>query len=292
MKKIIVIFIAAFVFFTGCDLTAPQRYKEQMSVITGLLHEGQYIDQEHPIFVGKAISATDADYSELFHENAIVMVYEQNFENVNTDSLQLTFLPDSGFFDQDNYLLIKSGHYYTIEAVIGNKIISAITFVPQPMSVQYNEFFSEYPTEAPVMQYQEGDEFPVQMEFTDFDPVYLFIEFYCMEEFENYKFMDDLIDEDFGELKSYEYNELRKNIIMCFEFNPFPNSYGDPEVSIELGIDVFIFFGKQRVRIYSIDHNYYNYYYNHEGYKHGGIQNGLGYFGAVSGKTFYTDVIE
>ena len=53
-----------------------------------------------------------------------------------------------------------------------------------------------------------------------------------------------------------------------------------------------VFYGRLSITIYNIDDNFYQYLYKPEGYNFGGIQNGIGYFGSVSGSTIYTEVVE
>ncbi len=54
----------------------------------------------------------------------------------------------------------------------------------------------------------------------------------------------------------------------------------------------FIFYGRYEIQVYSIDENYYKYLYNTNGFLHGGIENGFGYFGSVSGGKLFTKIVE
>jgi hypothetical protein len=54
----------------------------------------------------------------------------------------------------------------------------------------------------------------------------------------------------------------------------------------------YVFFGRYRISLYIVDDNYYRYSFMPEGYFHGGVHGGLGYFGSAGGGRMYAKIVK
>jgi len=298
MKKIL-IFLALVILF-GCDeFTSEQRYNDDYYVITGLLFEGQPIQQ---IFIGKTVSPGEliTDFN-IYYADVVVKEFE---EGVIVDSINLSYLSlGTGYgvyMDSTQSKIISSEYTYRIEARIGDKLVYAETEVPKYIEILADDAFTfeEDTEDYPNLVYETADsEHPIIIQTATGEPINLMFEFYCLEEFGDhpqyiYDFGDHDTPDDEEEYESPGDGSPRRIEFYGSylpEMNPENEEYYITEQSYS---GPFVFYGDYQITIYSISDSYYNYLYKPDGYAHGGIQNGFGYFGAVSGKTIYTEVVE
>ncbi len=286
-------------FFFGCDdFTSSERYDEDYYVITGLLYEGYPIQ---PIFIGKTFSPFDDDFTDMNIPDAEVFIKEFNGDTL-VDSVQLVYFPlEEGigvYIDPLQTKIISSNYIYRIEAQIEEELVWAETEVPVSIYVLPDEAFTtDSTTVFPQLEYETADsEHPLVIQTIDDEVVNLMFEFYCLLEFED----EPQYIATFGDHETPEDEEEYEDMNGFPRRVDFYTSYLpvlDPEtgqyfVTESAYSGAIVFYGDYEISVYSISQNYFNYLYMTEGYTHGGIQNGFGYFGAVSGISLYTEVIE
>ncbi|MDD3051197.1 MAG: hypothetical protein PHR06_08625 [Candidatus Cloacimonetes bacterium] len=292
MLKNIIALILLGVILISCDLTGPERYKDDMYIITGLLKEGGKIDVKHPIFVGRSATATDSDFSEMYIADAEVYILEYNTEDTKTDSVRLAYVHELGYCDPDMTLTIKESFRYLLKAKIGENLIWAETTVPKHVEVSINEGFTDDENAIfPDLKYDKNKEIPLTISSADNSPVNLFMKNTCLEAYANYQLANDDYEDILDELDKYEYEYYRKQVVLCFTFQPqtVKNGY---QVEFDVILGTYFFYGNYETLLYSVDENFHRYNYMNEGYKYGGVNGGMGYFGSFSGKAFYTNLVE
>lgn len=299
MKKYLFIILVALVLTSCLEFTSPDRYTKKQYYLTGLLNQGSVIDFDNPILIGKTIPVEGGSLSDLFILDAEVMIYEYNLENQPTNSVQLDFSFDpetekAGYVDLEQMLEIQSGFRYDIIAVVNEQdTISASTVVPESITILPDPTGYTDAPEAerfPEMIYDYIDrDHPIQIQTETNDVFPLYAEFYCLEEWyvaEWVRPFDSDNPEDEEEYESTSNGSPRK-IVSFYPFQPENNL-----VNYQFYQSAFVFYGRYQVTINAMDDNYYHYLYKPEGYNHGGIYGGIGYFGSVSGKKLYTKIIE
>ncbi len=297
MRIITLLIIIAF--FFGCDdFISSQRYEDDYYIITGLLYQGQPIQ---PIFIGKTISPFDDDFTDMNIPDAEVIIKEFDGETL-LDSVQLVYFPlEQGigiYIDPFQTKIISSDYIYRIEAQIGDELVFAETEVPDSIYVLPNDAFTtDSTTVFPQLIYETADsEHPLVIQTTDDEVVNLMFKFYCLEEFEDepqyiVTFGDHETPEDEEEYENM--NGFPRRVDFYGSYLPVLNpDNGQYYVTESAYSGAIVFYGDYEFSVYSISQNYFNYLYMADGYTHGGIQNGFGYFGAVSGTTLYTEVVE
>lgn len=301
MKKYIMLILVGFVLTSCLDFTSPDRYNKKLYFLTGLLNQGSTITLENPILLGKTISVEDMTLEDLVIMDADVNVYEYNPDNELTNSVQLDFSYDPdpeekkwGYVDFEQMMVIQSGFRYKIIAVVNQQdTISASTIVPEVITILpdptgYCDDMDAEPYPEMVYDYIDRDH-PIQIETETNDVFPLYAEFYCLEEWYVAEWVrpfdsDHPLDEEEYESPS---NGWPRKIVSFYPFQPENNL-----VNYQFYQSAFAFYGRYQVTINAMDDNYYHYLYKPEGYNHGGINGGIGYFGSVSGKKMYTRIVE
>ncbi|MCK4654363.1 MAG: DUF4249 family protein [Candidatus Cloacimonetes bacterium] len=296
----IMILLIIFGVLFGCDdFTSSERYKDDNYVITGLLYEGQPIQ---PIFIGKTISPFNDEFTDMNIDYAEVTIKEFNGETL-IDSVQLVYFPlEEGigvYIDPFQIKIISSDYIYRIEAWIGDELVFAETEVPDSIYVLLDEAFTtDSTTIFPQLIYETADsEHPLIIQTINDEVVNMMFKFYCLEEFEDEPqyiivFGDHETPEDEEEYENPN-DGFPRRINFFGSYLPVWNEeYQQFLVTESAYSGPIVFYGDYEISVYSISQNYFNYLYMTDGYTHGGIQNGYGYFGAVSGTSLYTEVIE
>ena len=313
-NRIYFMLIIALIVISACeDNVGPQRFDDEYYVITGLLYDNQTIDQDNGIFIGKSIDADGGNLMDSFIEpdslEVTVLEEETDFEIelapfLTIDSTNISLQ----YYDATHSLTIKSGYTYKIKVKIqtfdGIDTLWAETTVPDSINICENSAFTfEEPQNDslfPELSYDNAnEEYPLKIQTYSAETIELYFQFYCLEEFEDAYYIEDypgLGDqpETQDEYEHPVYGTPRK-IEYYAEYLPQMED-GKYYITDTSYASNFIFWGKYRLRAYSIDNNYYSYLYKPEGYNHGGIEsnedNAIGYFGSVSGNTVYTKVVE
>ncbi len=299
MKKILIISAIAILFVSCIDFTSPQRYKEAKYYLTGMLYDDHYVDLKHPVMFGRTI-ATDGDsLQDAVIPAAQIKLYEMNNDDVITDStvLVFSFNPDNfeefGFVDLDQNLLIKTGFFYKIVANYENERLWAVTQIPDPIEVLPDPGYTvdTLATGWPEMIYDTIDqEHPIMIATQNDNIVNLEVETYCLEEWYNAEYIIS-----FGNIKyPEEENDYEspadggpRRTRIFYTFQPQNNL-----IDFAFYQYAFIFYGKYRVTVSTTDENYLHYKYEPEGYNHGGINGGIGYFGSGSKHEMYTCIVK
>jgi hypothetical protein len=291
MKKIIILLVLAVLF--GCDdFTSEQRYKDEYFIITGLLYEGEPIKD---IFVGKTISPGDS-YFDLIIPDADVVIKQYNGDEL-LQTIPLTF--EFGFYQDNGFNEISTDYIYRIEAQIGDVLVSAETEVPASIDILPDEAFTfdENTPDFPELIHATADsEHPIIIQTANESAVSMMFEFYCLEEFADapqyiYSFGNHNTPDTPEEYESPADGSPRE-LEFYGNYLPVLEDDGNYYITEQSYSGPFVFYGDYQITIYSLSGNYYNYLYKPDGYTHGGINNGFGYFGAVSGRPIYTEVVE
>jgi len=308
--RTILILITVIVLLVSCaDLTAPRRHKKESYVVSGLLYVNEYVTPNHPIFLGKTANIEGGNVAEMFILADTIRVTLTEIETMTTINLELnipqTFYIDSlGYYDPVNALLIKPEHHYKIEAVITDEGITdtiwAVTSTPRAYGILEDDAFShalpESEDDYPLLKYDTANtEHPLRILANSDSTVAIKFRFYCLEEYQNAYYIQDYpgTDDTPEDEEEYEYpgDGSPRKIEWFYQYTP---SMIDGQYTItDRGYKGnLIFYGRYEISIFALDKNYYHYLYKQEGYKYGGINNGIGFFGSVSGQKVYTKVVE
>jgi len=293
MKKLLI--ILAVIFLYACvKLTSGKRFQNDYIVMSGNIFAGEYITLKEPIFIGKTIDVNDINIVDLFVYNAKVYILDK--ENKNRQDLIFGAEIDEnifnvGYYDPTESFMIESGRTYLLVAIVGQDSVWAETTVPDPFSILENEGFtddknSDFPE---IVHSRIDDLYPIKLKVSDQDEKAVYIEYYCLEDWENaFYILSDYLGEKPQSALEYE-NTMsgspRKNTSL--------NIYLPKEDQTIETINNqfhFIFYGSYKVSVHIVDDNFLKYRYKSMGYFHGGINNGIGFFGSMSRKLLYTNI--
>jgi hypothetical protein len=298
MRKYIIL-ICAVLFIASCtEFTAPERYTEESYYLTGILRAGETVDFDNPIIIGKTIPVEGGMLDDLLIFDAAVTLYELSLDNTIIDSTALTFQVNPfgqlGYIDVAGNMIIEPENIYLIEAVIDSTdLVWAQTIVPKTITVQPDSGYITDPsvTVWPEIVFDDIDlEHPIMIETQDNETFNLHCEFYCLEEWQDAEYIfameEDTYPEDAEEYESEADGSPRKTSTF-YIFQPTENL-----VNFSFYQYAFVFYGRYEVTVSAIDDNYLNYLYKPEGYNHGGIKGGVGYFGSAVSNVIYTKIVE
>jgi hypothetical protein len=312
--KYIIIIVVLFFTMSCSDLTSGKRFKDASLVLTGLLYEGQTINPENPIFIGRTIDVEGGNIFDLLIEDAIVKII--NLTNPDTISLEFHIDFSKGKdvgkigyidpnWDNENGLTVLSGNRYRIEATALHNseyvTVSAETTVPESIILNPTNdpsFTFDSQGEFPNLSYATANiEHPLRIQTFSQEPIDLFFRYYCLESFENAHYIIEFpgIGDTPEDEEEYEHpvNGMPRKMQFWYTYLPaLDDDTGNFYITDRGYKASFIFYGRYRIEIYSIDTNYYHYLYKTNGYMNGGIENGYGYFGSASGGKIYTKVVE
>ncbi|MBP7461461.1 MAG: DUF4249 family protein [Candidatus Delongbacteria bacterium] len=288
-------------FGCGVDYTAPQRYTGDMYFVSGLLREGEPVSLNNPIRIGKV--AQIGDTVDLLSMLIPARVYLT--DSLTQQTVELTPAPGQigkylFFYDSSLSFIPKEKQTYTLRIEIEgyDKIITAHTTIPAKFEVESNSgFTADSSASYPEMKADRiGADFPLKMK-AEVMPgeryVVLYYRSYCLENWQDveysdsylFKFSDKPEDEEEYEDPSTGYPrkmDVYNTSIPAAEGRISDKTYGS----------MFAFYGRYEMTIYSIDPNYYKYLYKPEGFNQGGVVNGIGCFGSVSGTKLYTRIVK
>lgn len=300
-------FCVALLIISCTEFTAPERYTEMSYYLTGILKAGKTVDFENPIIVGKTTSVENVSFGDFFVNGADVTIFEMDNTGTILDSINLSCIPiplleDTLFIyvDVNAYLLIEPELTYRIEAIIDTtSFLWAETIVPKTVQIVADSLVTQnsgYTTDPnppiwPEMVFDSIDlDHPIQIITQDDGSFNLHAEFYCLEEWYDAEYVfameEDTFPEDEEEYESEADGSPRKTTTF-YIFQPTDNM-----INFSFYQYAFNFYGRYKVTVSSIDDNYLNYLYRPEGFNHGGINGGVGYFGSAVSHVMYTKVIE
>ncbi len=301
MKTIQILFIllAVVMLLTSCsDFTSEPRYTKERYVVTGMLYTGQGITMENPISVGNTFNANGGNIQNIAIDSASVRIIDTTDNNkiypltFGFDLLNLKI----GYYEPSGDLIVSAGHTYKLEAVIGADTVSAVTTVPDSIRVVENAGYSfENIQPYQTMKYDLVDlDYKTWIETFTPANINIWVEYYCLDEWNEVEYTMP-----FGNITKPEDEEEYENMTDgsprkhtgYYQYKPVLQ---DGKYLVSLGFTQlsYAFYGNYRVKVYSIDQNYYSYLYKPEGYRFGGIKNGYGYFGSANGQELWTKIIE
>ena len=295
--KITYILLLCLAVLSCTDFTTGRRFDDEYIVIAGTIYAGETITAENPIVVSRSIPVNGGNITDFLVTNATVFI-----EDIGTNETQdLSFTVDLikrkfGYYDASNSFLIKSGKTYKLTAIVDQDTVFAFTTVPNPFEFLENEGYTVDENDVyPIMIHREIDEhYPIDIKVDNQENTNLFVEYYCMEEWYNaiytifdYLGMSEQIPNTPEDYENSMNGYPRRNTDMR---TYFPNNLNI--IRIPFNQIHFLFYGRYRVTIMSIDDNYYKYNYKSQGYFHGGINGGIGYFGSAAKEIRYTYVVK
>ena len=287
--------------FTACaDLTSGRRFHEPYMVIAGTIIAGEPISRDNPIFIGRTIDVNGGNLLDLFIANATVFI-----EEVESEQRQQLFpVPivigdifniSMGYFDPTGNFIIKPGKTYRLTAIVGVDTVWAETTVPDEFTVLENFGYIQNLSETfPQMSHSDIDRyFPIEISVGRQENKRVFIEFYCLEKWENaYYVLSDFLGSTPINAADYE-NPMNGAPRRMTDFGVYFPSQRDGQYIIRTPFNQlhFIFFGKYRVTVKIVDENFHTYRYKSEGFFHGGVNNGIGFFGSASRQVLFTEIV-
>ncbi len=301
MKSSIILLLISVLLLASCsENTAPDRNLAQSYYICGILEEGNYIDADHAIKIGKTQEIENAQWDQLTVSDALVTLYEKQGEEITNNVILEWNAEARGYIDTSQIVLIRENLIYRLEVILPQgETMSAETAVPLRISVYGDSLvsdepaFGDYPADDQWSELQltsANTDHPVQIGTQNDDEFNLYTEIYCLEEYweAEYTYPEDenTFPQDEKEYMGSVQQFPRRNI-SYFMYQPVNGivNYNCYQSSI-------LFYGRTEVSVYSIDSNFLNYLYSSDGYVAGGIAGGIGVFGSISGKKLYTRVIK
>lgn len=299
------------------DLTSGKRFEETSLVLTGLLDENSTVNPENPVYIGRTVDVNAGNLADLFIDDEDVE-YVHLIDIAAQDTVSMVFYVNFekgkevgkfGYIDpnwnNENGLLITSGNTYRIEAKVKHLnewiTISAETTVPKPITLNplNDDSFTFNPEEEfPELSYETANtEHPLQIQTESDEAANMFFQFYCMETFDNALYIIEYPGEEETpeDEESYEHpvSGFPRKVQFWYAYEPKLLEDEQMFVITDRGYKAsFIFYGRYEIQAFSVDENYYQYLYKTNGFMHGGIENGVGYFGSRSGDKIYTKVVE
>jgi len=288
----------------SCDLTSEKRFTSGTVVITGMIYAGETITKENAIYIGRSVEIDEISV-EAF-ETAFDSVFVRDLDTQL--SKRLTFVttvinnrPKIGYFDADSTFVIQAGHKYRVVAyyAAGDSTYGETT-VPLEFTVVDN---AKYVTDkadvgSVEMKHTEIDDlWPLRIEVDSPTPKVIYMEYYCLwnyDQFEGkpYMTMGDYLGMDIPVDKPEDYDSFMDGY-------PRKNKYFDKLIPMNGNILTipfnqfnYLFYAPYRTTIYSVDDNFYKYIYKDQPYFHGGVQNGIGYFGSAYKEVRYTTIVK
>ncbi len=311
MKRLIPILILI-AFIAGCDLTSDDRWNDNIVVITGNLPAGGYVDEMHPITIGRAVEADGGSVDDLYADDAEVKLI--NVTRQDTISLQYNvhFTADQemkiGYIDAGLEMQIHYGETYRLEALVDSMFAYGETTVPDEVEtnvdVNGNQtltrgYTTTYMEPLPEIVYDLCDEqFPVEITTSNDETHYVRYLHYCLEDFSTeieytiqFAGREHLEEDDEDYWDPVIGSGMRQNS-WTSRYSPVLKDNGDYSIYDDFYASGFSFYGRYRFDIIIMDENYYMYKTVPEGFIHGGIHGGVGYFGSSIVNTYYTNIVK
>ncbi|MDD3535663.1 MAG: DUF4249 family protein [Candidatus Cloacimonetes bacterium] len=311
MVKHIAILVFSLLLVAACsDYHSAPRFEGEVYSVAGLLISGHSIDLEHPLYITKSANISEFDPLNLFVTEAELKIFELD----TGKSWELEHVIDFSqmrvkWIDPQRNI-IQPGYRYRMELRIPRltEIISAETTVPPPAELNPDYYGNGSAGANPTLDeasmgevaFKDADyRFPIALNTFDKAGTFNFIaEIYCLEEFStNLEFTTPVmgITHAPAEMESGYYasgESMRRIMIQARFASAFSAEHDSNYLLLRDYRQAYIFFGRYRVSAYLCDQNYYRYKYMPEGYLHGGIKNGLGYFGSASGGAMYVRIVK
>jgi hypothetical protein len=313
VRYIIAITLALLLLSACADFTSGPRFKGDVYTIAGLLVAGQSISSEYPVYITRSADIESFDPMNIFVTEADVRITE-TFEGEIIKTWNLRPIPDFVEFKikwvDEAANVILPEHTYHIEVSVPGygKTITAETTVPP--AVELNPDYYGHNVEGEGYSFTEAQmgyvvhsnsdtRYPLALNTgSRSETRNLVSELFCLEPFStDLEFTTPV----FGQTNAsanledsyYGEGEGFRRVMIMGRFAPSIHpEHQDNYILVRNFRQGFIFYGRYRVKVYITDDNYYKYKYMSEGYLHGGVQNGLGYFGSASGGVMYVNVVK
>jgi hypothetical protein len=286
--------------------TAPERFDGDVFTIAGLLIAGQSIDAEHPIYITRSATIDNFDPLSLFVMDAEVKIKDLTVP----DEWMLTAIPDLAemkikYIDTEQHI-IQPNHIYRIEIPnLGQELIWAETTVPAIAELVpdlYNNGNGYSLTEEGMtnLTYGEIDQkYPLAMNTGSFSGACNFLaEMYCLEEFStDLEFTTPVFGFEHPDTTMVDAYYAGGESVRRIKFLGRYTSQAQEGMAGNFLVvkdykQAYVFFGRYRISLYIVDDNYYRYSFMPEGYFHGGVHGGLGYFGSAGGGRMYAKIVK
>lgn len=311
MVKHIAIIIFCLITLAACsDYHSGPRFEGDVFSVAGLLISGHSIDLEHPLYITKSSNISEFDPLNLFVTDAEVRIIDlETRKSWNLECrTDLSQMRVKWIDPQGNIILPE--HSYRLELQIPGhpELISAETTVPPAAALNPDYYQHGSPGACPSLNEADMGEvafnaadyrFPIALDTFGKAGTFNFLaEIYCLEEFStSLEFTTPVmgISHASPEMESgyYASGESMRRIMILSRFaSSLSELYPSNYLLLRDYRQGYIFFGRYRVSAFITDQNYYRYKYMPEGYLHGGIKNGLGYFGSASGGTMYVKIVK
>ena len=286
------------IFLSSCDLTSGKRHNENFIVITANIYAGEYITKDNPILITRSISVNGGSLDMLLVDDALVTIQEKETEI----SCRLRFFIDYksgafGYYDPLESILVESSKTYVLTVKVQGVAITAETTVPDEFMVLPN---AGYTTDGnatfPSMIHKTIDElYPIEIKVDKQENIPIFVEYYCLEDWPYVMYVYDDWIGDMGPATEEDYEGImdgfpRRNTFYATAY-PHIDENGFV-ITVPFSQLNYFFYGEYRTTVMRIDENYFKYLYKSEGYLHGGVQGGIGYFGSASRITLYTKIVK
>jgi hypothetical protein len=288
--------------------TAPERFEGDVYSLAGLLIAGESISLQHPVYITRSAAIETFNPNSIFVDNATVVIKDI------TPGIAQTQFPLSyamGMYIDPAANIIQAEHTYKIEIEIPGTppvIISAQTTVPKQGILVPDYLNNNIPgegygfTEEPMntMKFSDVDrKYPLAINTGDASGTFNFMaEMYCLEDFStSLEFTTPVFgftNPDAAMEDSYNApgESVRRIKFMGSYLSQAQDGVAGNHLVVKDYRQAFVFYGRYRVTLYLADDNYYRYTYMPEGYFHGGVNGGLGYFGSASGGVMYTKIVK
>lgn len=244
---------------------------------------------ENPLYIKKVYNPEiSLSQQNIFVDNASVAIYDV----ANSVYNELVYADSSRYISLNSKFYFKPQSEYRIEIYIGDYYITGSTTTPALSEITAPEL-SETSGYFPEFYYNTLSEAPLFISCQPDEQRIVYIESYCLEPFENAKFIHS-----FGGIKYPEKEEDFEDFLTGFPRRTTwlgiysANPENDGFISFSTLNILCYFYGEYKFSVYIVDENYYNYSYKKNGWEEGGIINAYGVLGSGYCKDFYFRIVE
>lgn len=268
---------------TGCgeDTMGPETADE--IAVFGYLYVNETVSLDNPIYVTRNMPIGELyDPEEAAVDDALVTLWEEGGSRIDTLALV-----GHGHYANPAIRVGSRRTYHLRVEIEGRQAITAATTTPDSFTVLRGPL--PYPEQ--MVHSSIADSFPIVLSCENPEQIFL-TDVYCMENWEDARYVIRFGDHDRPD-DFEEYGGANGEPRHIFAYFRLKDIERDGSIyTITWYGDMMAFYGQQRVGIFSIDDNYYNYIYRDHPELNGGIAGGIGVFGSACKRQYFVEAVE
>ena len=285
-NKLILLIIVFFSFIVGCEKSpnAPEYQKE--ITVYGYLWGNERLSAEHAIMIAYTQPITE----KYEMENAAINAADVTITEAGTErTFNLSDTSEKpGFYFNDS-LYIQVNETYNLRVEVDGKVVTTSTTVPSNLKIS-----TELDSISEAYRENLSREKPIFLQCESPEQIVL-VDMYCNESYKDAEYVNQFMGHthpnDQEEYDSGNNGEPR-HIFAMAKLEEFTSPNYPGQNVVDWYSSMIVFYGSHTMQIIAIDDNYHRFLYTEHPEYSGGINNGLGVFGSVCGKTFHLTVLK